>query len=62
MHMKKPKKLRFDDDTGTLKIAGENGFGEDKTVFVDVANPEIFLSAIKSAFQKGGKDVDLHVE
>ncbi|PSH70222.1 hypothetical protein CU102_03795 [Phyllobacterium brassicacearum] len=62
MHMKKLKKLRFDEDTGALKIAGENGFGKDKTVYVDVENPELFLNAIKSAFQMGGKDIELTPE
>ena len=53
MHMKKLFKLRFDEGSVTLKIAGENGFGKDKTIYIDVPEPDTFLKAIKSAFRKG---------
>ena len=59
MHMRIVRNLRFDDDSGTLRIAGENGFGKEKTVYIDIANAEMFLNAIKSAFQMTGKNVAL---
>lgn len=50
MHMRQLKKLRYDDDTCTLKIDGENGFEKSKTIYLDIKNTEIFLNTIKSAF------------
>lgn len=56
MHITKVRKLRIDEDTGSFKIAGSDGFGKEKTVYIDIENPELFLNVIKSAFQKTGKN------
>lgn len=60
MHMKKLYKVRYDEQCSTFKFAGEDPFGKEKTVYIDIKNTEIFINAIKSAIQQDGRNIELN--
>jgi hypothetical protein len=57
--MKKLKKVRYDQQGGSFKIAGEDPYGKNKTVYIDIENAELFINAIKLAIQKDGENIEL---
>jgi hypothetical protein len=59
MHLKKLYKVRYDEQSSTLKLAGEDPFGKDKNVYINIENAELFLNAIKLAIQKYGENIEL---
>lgn len=59
MHLKKLNNVRYDEQFGTFKIAGEDSFGKTVSVYFDVKNTELFINAIKSAIQKYGENIEL---
>jgi hypothetical protein len=58
MRMKKLKKVRYDTQSGSF-IAGTDGFGKNKSVYLDVKDADVFINAVKLAIQRDGENVEV---
>ncbi|PSH63273.1 MULTISPECIES: hypothetical protein [Phyllobacterium] len=49
MRLRELQEMRYDQDTGQLKLSGLNAFNKAKSVTVSIDSPEEFLNAVKTA-------------
>ena len=49
MRIRELHEIRYEEESGNLKLSGLNPYNEAKSVNISIDNPEEFLNAIKTA-------------